>query len=381
MPLRRTVFVQQNSFFTSIRWTCSIPLLFICLIRGYLVNISRMNDARRKRIFNASAIILCTLGAVLYIFSNSELGYNLINPEVGSVKLFYTLSPLAIFLSGIFIFLINYLRDGQIVSTSTESDLVKDELALLRKELYALQYTNENNAELEEKISSVEKQIKNLNFDDLVLDEKEKENIIKKIQQNVADDANRVLLKDIEDRFSQQFVKDHQLKSLRSQFSLIRDRLNREIQSLSRRGNVNLAIGVLTTIVAVGILASTVITAAIELKGDALVSYYLPRITLSIFIEVFSFFFLKLYKSGLNEIKYFQNELTNAEFRFIAVERSIALDDTDSIKLVINELSTTERNFKLSKGESTVELEKDKAERDSLNNVLSALTKIIPSKK
>ncbi|UFN68467.1 hypothetical protein LN249_09035 [Vibrio alginolyticus] len=346
------------------------------------MSISRMNDARRKRIFNASAIILCTLGAVLYMFSNSELGYNLMNREVSSAsQLLYTLSPLAITLSGVFIFLINYLRDGQIVSTSTESDLVKDELALLRKELYALQYTNESNVELEEKISSVEKQIKNLNFDDLVLDEKEKENIIKKIQQNVADDANRVLLKDIEDRFSQQFVKDHQLKSLRSQFSLIRDRLNREIQSLSRRGNVNLAIGVLTTIVAVGILASTVITAATELKGDALLSYYLPRITLSIFIEVFSFFFLKLYKSGLNEIKYFQNELTNAEFRFIAVERSIALDDTDSIKLVINELSTTERNFKLSKGESTVELEKDKAERDSLNNVLSALTKIIPSKK
>ena len=41
---------------------------------------------------------------------------------------------------------------------------------------------------------------------------------------------------------------------------------------------------------------------------------------MAIFIEVFSFFFLKLYKSGLADILYYQNELTNLESKFLALE-------------------------------------------------------------
>ncbi|TOL29113.1 hypothetical protein CGH99_25420, partial [Vibrio parahaemolyticus] len=68
-------------------------------------------------------------------------------------------------------------------------------------------------------------------------------------------------------------------------------RLMREIDSLTRRGNLNLIIGVLTTLVAVVILASTVLSGEKQLTNDELISYYLPRITLSLFVEIFSFFF------------------------------------------------------------------------------------------
>ena len=59
-------------------------------------------------------------------------------------------------------------------------------------------------------------------------------------------------------------------------------------------------------------------------------AYYAPRLTLSIFIEFFSFFFLRLYKTGISEIKYFQNELTNAELKFIAVEKAIMTEKDDA---------------------------------------------------
>jgi len=43
-------------------------------------------------------------------------------------------------------------------------------------------------------------------------------------------------------------------------------------------------------------------------------------------IELFAYFFLKLYKSDLSEIKYFQNELTNVEMRYAAVRLADAGD-------------------------------------------------------
>lgn len=46
--------------------------------------------------------------------------------------------------------------------------------------------------------------------------------------------------------------------------------------------------------------------------------YLLPRLFMIIFTELFVLFFLRLYSKGLNEIKYFQNELTNIELKLVA---------------------------------------------------------------
>lgn len=157
--------------------------------------------------------------------------------------------------------------------------------------------------------------------------------------------------------------------------------MSKEIESLGRRGNLNLVIGVVTTIAAVTVLATTVLSGNHQLTQGELMAYYIPRLSLSIFIELFSFFFLKLYKAGLNEIKYFQNELTNAEMKFIAAEKAVTSDTEGSIAGVIKELSSTERNFKLSKGESTVELEKFKTDQASNQKIIEALAGLVSAKK
>ncbi|MBI5525005.1 MAG: hypothetical protein HY897_01580 [Deltaproteobacteria bacterium] len=57
-----------------------------------------------------------------------------------------------------------------------------------------------------------------------------------------------------------------------------------------------------------GVFAST----SLRLRREiAALSHYVPRITTVTFIEVFAFFFLKLYRASLIEIKFYQNELTS----------------------------------------------------------------------
>jgi len=74
-------------------------------------------------------------------------------------------------------------------------------------------------------------------------------------------------------------------------------------------------------------------------------SYYVPRLSLVLFIELFAYFFLNLYKSSLSEVKYFQNEMTNIEVRFTALGVALEAGDDELVREVTAELAKTERNF------------------------------------
>ena len=87
-----------------------------------------------------------------------------------------------------------------------------------------------------------------------------------------------------------------------------------EVSALSRRGNLNLSLGIATTIIGLIILGYFVLEIdSIPEDKMAFIAHFIPRLSLVVLIEVFAYFFLKLYKSSLSEIKYFQNEMTNAE--------------------------------------------------------------------
>ena len=111
----------------------------------------------------------------------------------------------------------------------------------------------------------------------------------KQISENVAED----LLKSLSERPGIQFDKT-QLAELRSRAHQIKARLVGEVESLSRRGNLNLVIGGVTTVLAVGLLIYIVLNASAEINPegrdlDALLWHYVPRLAVAIFIEVFSF--------------------------------------------------------------------------------------------
>lgn len=91
---------------------------------------------------------------------------------------------------------------------------------------------------------------------------------------------------------------------------------------------------------------------------------FVSRLSVVIVIEIFAYFFLNLYRGGLQEIKYFRNEMTNIMSRQIALQAAMPKLDTDTIARIVLNLAETERNFVLKKGESTVGLEQNRLERE-----------------
>ncbi len=154
-----------------------------------------------------------------------------------------------------------------------------------------------------------------------------------------------------------------------------------EIGRLTKSANVNLIFGSLTTISAVAILVVQVFYQELTFKSiPELLSHYLPRLSLIVFVEVFAFFFLRIYKSNLNDIKYFHNEKTNIEQKLLSLKIAALVGNETIIEHVIKELAKTERNFVLKKGESTIELEKEKLEANTDKNLLDSLKSLLKLK-
>jgi hypothetical protein len=146
-----------------------------------------------------------------------------------------------------------------------------------------------------------------------------------------ADTYIKTLLKDeainaIEAKYASSIVGESKRRSITTIFAESRQRLKSEIASLGRRGNINLTLGFISTTIALGVLGYISFqftlskSPADQVNWPALASSYLPRLTLAIFIQTFAFFFLRLYRSALEEIKYFQNELTNLDCYAVAIE-------------------------------------------------------------
>jgi hypothetical protein len=185
----------------------------------------------------------------------------------------------------------------------------------------------------------------------------------------------------IETVFSDNALKSARHDNLFNEFEKTSYRINDELIRLRKSANINLVIGSLSTTVAIFSLTYEVFFSEVNFNDSvSLFSHYIPRISLVIFIEIFAFFFLKLYKANLLEIKYFNNEKTNIDFKLITLKTALFQEDSETIKLCLSELIKTERNFIMKKDETTVELEKFKTDKND-NQILTSLLKKILSKK
>jgi hypothetical protein len=112
------------------------------------------------------------------------------------------------------------------------------------------------------------------------------------------------------------------LGGLRQFYDGVIGSLDRQILDLGRRANVNLVMGSAITIVGL-ILLSYFVFYAVHLSSAEVTEttiYFCTRLTLVVFIEVFAYFLLRLYRYSLFEIKYFQNEISHARFKIVALE-------------------------------------------------------------
>ncbi len=181
---------------------------------------------------------------------------------------------------------------------------------------------------------------------------------------------------ELEARFRKKISQSARDEEVRESFAAAEQRLRAELGALGRRSNLNLVIGVLTTSMAVGLLTYMVLGAAANFDNlTSLLSHYIPRLGLVLFIEVFSFFFLRLYKTTLAEMRMYQTDLSALTVQHVAVIAALSTGDSAGATALSKELL----NAKPEKLESIAD-RSGNVDPKALAELVQAVAKILPTK-
>ncbi len=335
---------------------------------------------RQYRLRVAMAVVPAIIGfsTVIYTLTNKNIEYYFY------YNILRVLGPVSLALSGIAVVMI-YLQTGFKRNVGEVADYSKYESELKNLKLRLETNNTASNLDLiklENEVHGLKITIANIeNFQNAITAE-DKEKVVNLLKAEILEksshEASQEILRNIENQVS---TKNY-VNEIESVFSKTLDRLYTEIDSLTRRGNLNLSLGVVTTIIGLGILGYFVLTiGAVPDDKMAFIANFIPRLSLVILIEVFAYFFLKLYKSSLSEIKYFQNEMTNIEAKLAAIKSSTIATDKVVLSDVIKSLVSTERNAILEKGQTTAEIERARIEQQNISTISEKVTKILNMKK
>lgn len=176
------------------------------------------------------------------------------------------------------------------------------------------------------------------------------------------------------------------IKDVQKAFLQTEERLLSESKRIGRAANMSLIAGIVIAFLGLSLLYTLFFIVpekdANQINLFTIISKILPRFTLVIILEYFSFFFLKLYRESHDRIKYYHNELSNIESKKIAILVCLSIENEGDNKMnIIKSLIDVERNFVLKKDESTIEIERAKIDANSKNDIISLLKEIIPTLK
>ncbi|NIF58930.1 hypothetical protein F3J27_09185 [Enterobacter sp. Ap-916] len=244
-------------------------------------------------------------------------------------------------------FLISYVNKG--IGGSKDGN--KESLAFvkLKEELSALKISVEQLSQLGANESN-----------SVDLEPAEKAKLIEAAKKRIV--GNTLLAADVSLKNDIKTLK-HQI-DINRHYSDIVYRLESEIDRLNRRGGVNLVIGAVIALIGISYLGFTVTNQLVNTDKVDYIIHMAPRLSFVIVIELFAYFFLKLYKNGFDEVKYFQNELTNIDSKVLGIKFLKDIKNEELMGEVIKSLMATERNFILEKGQSTVSLEQQKIKNE-----------------
>lgn len=295
------------------------------------------------------------ISSLSHIQQESLLLINLINEKKDFILFAITI---LVFLASFVAIMTSYLNKG-----IGGKDIEKTS-HILYKEIIKL---NKRLSEIENKTSSgVSVEITESERNKLISDAK------KRIIGNTLLLADNSLKSDISD-----FKKSYSLHKLHTDMIL---RLESEIDRLNRRGGLNLAIGTIIALTDILSLAYFLYSAPDIVDGVDFFIHHLPKLSFVIVVELFAYFFLRLYKNGFDEIKYFQNEITNIEMKAMSLKYAQEFKNEDIIKELAMHLMKTERNFILEKGQTTVSIEKDRLQNLTDSKITTMISEIIKLK-
>lgn len=197
-------------------------------------------------------------------------------------------------------------------------------------------------------------------------------------KEKIVDAIRSGITNEVIDKFreigNEELKKKTRYDAIAENFNKTERRIENEIKALNKKSNVNLTIGVITTASAVIFLFYVSLNLAHTFTDWlSFISYFIPRLTLVIFIEVFSFYFLKLYKTNLNEIQYYQNEMTDIEFKIVSLKSALLGQDEEFLKQLLSEVIKIDHNKIIKKDETTIEIEKYRAENENSKELLNRI--------
>lgn len=228
---------------------------------------------------------------------------------------------------------------------------------------------------LEERIASLENK-------EIGISEQARDDIVGSLVRNASTRLVDMVDSELESRYGSARDTLRKISFLEVNVEESTERLRQEIRALLRRGNLNLVLGTLATVIAISVLVYTaILTVGKQGNTSDILQGYLIRVSLVLFIQIFGFFFLRLYRVSLSDIKYFQNEITNMQQQWLSLKYALLSEDKDAAKNIANILASTERNFILRKGETTIDLERLKFDHNDHKELLSSLKSLLHEKR
>jgi hypothetical protein len=172
--------------------------------------------------------------------------------------------------------------------------------------------------------------------------------------------------------FYNRYLKDdhEQQKVILNPFIRLYKRLFDYSNDIKKRSQLALIIGLLLGLLPLFLL--------LYLKNEELNTYVLiNRGLLVITIESVAFYFFNLYRSSLNNIKYYQNELSNIDLKMVSVLHALQRKDNDLLDKIAHKFIDEERNIIVDSSIKGV----DVSSFDQVNKVLDKIAAIIKSSK
>lgn len=230
-------------------------------------------------------------------------------------------------------------------------------------------------------MKALDSRFKDLERAATLLDDNDREALSKEIAERVRSELVSESLKRQLDAIEERQKKQAAQNAFNALAGNATKRITQQIAALGGRANLNLMIGLclaLTGIVFLLFYVQTVVTA----QGADFMAFliqFLPRISVVTIVELFSYFFLRLYKQAIDEIKYFQNEITNIELKLLAANMASQSWPTDPTQ-IMSSLVATERNFLIPKDQRIVADPQEVSVQTASQRILDTMRDIVGRK-
>lgn len=143
---------------------------------------------------------------------------------------------------------------------------------------------------LEERIASLENK-------EIGISEQARDDIVGSLVRNASTRLVDMVDSELESRYGSARDTLRKISFLEVNVEESTERLRQEIRALLRRGNLNLVLGTLATVIAISVLVYTaILTVGKQGNTSDILQGYLIRVSLVLFIQIFGFFFLRLYR-------------------------------------------------------------------------------------